>query len=87
MPVVKFFAGLDLEQKSSFLDGHDLVFVRALFSKDVYSKRWDEQIRIKYGLPLILNKKGGIITDAASFVDPITKRCQESETILDLIQI
>jgi len=22
MPVVKFFAGLDLEQKSSFLDGH-----------------------------------------------------------------
>jgi len=24
MPVVKFFAGLDLEQKSSFLDGHYL---------------------------------------------------------------
>jgi len=27
MPVVKFFAGLDLEQKSSFLDGHYLISV------------------------------------------------------------
>jgi len=27
MPAVKFFAGLDLEQKSSFLDGHKLAIL------------------------------------------------------------
>jgi len=30
MPVVKFFAGLDLEQKSSFLDGHYIAVLSIL---------------------------------------------------------
>jgi len=32
MPAVKFFASLDLEQKSSFLDGHYLKFSAGSFS-------------------------------------------------------
>ncbi|MBW2199385.1 MAG: hypothetical protein JRF71_00905 [Deltaproteobacteria bacterium] len=38
IPAVKFFAGLDLEQKSSFLDGHvrnDLKMIKDLFIKRI----------------------------------------------------
>ncbi|MBW2202059.1 MAG: hypothetical protein JRF71_14730, partial [Deltaproteobacteria bacterium] len=41
MPAVKFFAGLDLEQKSSFLDGH------YLFDNN-------ERMRMKKFAPLVM---------------------------------